>query len=46
LDYYWKGAVKNLDKELELYELLQDVESMREDEAGHEGTNDSPIEVE
>ena len=46
LDYYWKDAIKNLDKELELYELLQDVESTREDEAGHEGTNDSPIEVE
>ena len=43
LDYYWKGAVKNLDKELELYELLHDVESMREDEAGSDGT---PIEVE
>jgi hypothetical protein len=43
LDYYWKGAIKNLDKELELYKLLQDVETMREDEAGQHGT---PIEVE
>jgi hypothetical protein len=43
LDYYWKGAVKNLDKELELYK--HDVESMRDREIGgrrgQEGNNPS-----
>jgi hypothetical protein len=49
IDYFWKGAVRNLDKELELYDLLQDVENMRSEdsEAGEQqGGSNAPIVVE
>ena len=39
LNYYWHGAVKNLDKELELYDLLQEVDNTRREEAV---ANDAP----
>jgi len=39
LNYYWHGAVKNLDKELELYDLLQEVKNTRREEAV---ANDAP----
>jgi len=38
LNYYWHGAVKNLDKELELYYLLQEVKNMRREAVA----NDAP----
>jgi len=31
-DYFWQGAIKNLDKELELYDLFQDAENMKIEE--------------
>jgi hypothetical protein len=43
LDYYWKGVVKNLNRELELYKLLQDVESVREDETGPGRSNSTSV---
>lgn len=46
VDYFWKGAVKNLDKELELYDLLQDVENTRSQEAAEQlGGSSTPIVV-
>jgi len=38
LNYYWHGAVKNLDKELDLYYLLQEVKNMRREAVA----NDAP----
>jgi hypothetical protein len=39
LVYDWMGALRNLDKMLELYELLQDIETKMEDKAGQQGSN-------
>jgi len=46
IDYYWKGAVRNLGRELELYKLLQDIEGTRDDETGQGSSGSTPIVVE